>query len=235
MTQDPNAPPLNPLPPVVWLIALPMIAMELVVNAGASGLVGGPDAIGWRVQAAQVFAFSPDYLRQMITAGVYPLDGLWRLVTYAMVHREVSHALFVVVILLALGKFVGEVYRWWAVLATYLVATVVGALAYTAVPLAHSALMGGYPGDYGLIGAYSFLLWVRMVGSGGNQLRAFSLIGFLLAFQVVIAVFGIVVYGVERGTSWEWVADLAGFVAGFALAFVVSPGGWARFLARMRG
>jgi membrane associated rhomboid family serine protease len=74
-----------------------------------------------------------------------------------------------------------------------------------------------------------------MVGTGGNQLRAFSLIGFLLAFQVVIAVFGIVVYGVERGTSWEWVADLAGFVAGFALAFVVSPGGWARFLARMRG
>ena len=233
--QDPNAPPLNPLPPVIWALALPRIAMELGLNAGASGLVGGPDAIGWRVQAAQNFAFSPDYLRQMITSGQYPLDGLWRLVSYAFVHTEVTHALFVVVILLALGKFVGEVYRWWAVLVTYLVATVAGALAYTAVPFTHSALMGGYPGDYGLIGAYSFLLWVRLVGTGGNQFRAFSLIGFLLVFQMVVAVFGIAIYGVERGTTWEWAADIAGFAAGFLTAFVVSPGGWSRMLARVRG
>ena len=233
--QDLNAPPLNPLPPVIWALALPMIAMELVLNAGASGFVGGPDAIGWRVQAAQNFAFSPDYLRQMITSGQFPLDGLWRLVSYAFVHIDVTHALFVVVILLALGKFVGEVYRWWAVLATYLVATVAGALAYTAVPLTHTALMGGYPGDYGLIGAYSFLLWVRLVGTGDNQLRAFSLIGFLLVFQMVVAVFGVALYGVERGTTWEWVADFAGFAAGFLTAFVVSPGGWSRMLERVRG
>ena len=232
--QDRNAPPLNPLPPVVWLIALPMIAMELVVNAGTSGLVGGPDAIGWRVQAAQVFAFSPDYMRQMITAGQYPLDGLWRLVTYAVVHREVSHVLFVVVILLALGKFVGEVYRWWALLLTYLFATVAGALAYAAVPYAHAGLLGGYPGDYGLIGAYSFLLWVRLAGNGESRLRAFQLIGFLLALQVIIAVVGIVWYGIEQGTTWDFVADIAGFAAGFLLAFVVSPGGWARVLTKLR-
>ena len=232
--QDPNAPPLNPLPPVVWILALPLIAMELVLNIGASGLVGGADAIGWRVQAMQNFAFAPDYLRQMVTLGQYPADGLWRLVTYPIVHGDVTHALFVVVILLALGKYVAEVYRWWAVVVTYFAATVVGALAYAAVPLAHGALIGGYPGDYGLIGAYSFLLWVQLVGSGGSQARAFGLIGFLLAFQMVVAVIGIAVYGVAQGTTWDWVADLAGFVTGFAVAFVVSPGGWGRVLAKMR-
>ena len=39
MQRDTNAPPLNPLPPVVWALALPIIAMEVVVNLGARGLV----------------------------------------------------------------------------------------------------------------------------------------------------------------------------------------------------
>lgn len=231
---DLNAPPLNPLPPVVWALSLPMIAVELAANAGARGLVGGPDAIGWRAQMTQLFGFSPDYLRWMIENRQFPLDGLWRLVTYPLVHGGVGHALFVVVILLALGKFVGEIYRWWAVLATFLLATVAGALAYSAVPLAHAGLIGGYPGVYGMIGAYSFLLWVRLAGTGDNQMRAFRLIGFLLAIQVIFAVVGIVVYGVEQGTTWEFVADIAGFGAGFLLAFVVSPGGFARVRAKLR-
>ena len=110
MTQ---AAPLNPLPPVVWALALPMIAMEIVVNAGANGLVGGPDAIGWRSQAIQDFAFSPEYLRQMVILQQYPLDGLYRPFTYPFVHTDLTQAVFVTVILLALSKFVGEVFRWW--------------------------------------------------------------------------------------------------------------------------
>lgn len=231
---DPNAPPLNPLPPVVWLLALPMIAIEIALNAGANGLVGGPDAVGWRVQIMQLFGFAPDYLRWMIENRQFPVLGLTRLLTYPLVHSGVGHALFVVVILLALGKYVGEVYRWWALLVTYLFATVIGALAYAALPYTHAGLLGGYPGDYGLIGAYSFLLWVKLAGSGENQLRAFRLIGFLLALQVFIAVVGVVIYGIEQGTTWEFVADIAGFVTGFALAFAVSPGGWARVLAKLR-
>ena len=162
---DLNAPPLNPLPPVVWLLALPMNAIEVAANAGVNGMIGGAEAVGWRAQLMQLFGFAPDYLRWMIETGQYPLSGLTRLVTYPLVHLGVSHALFVVVILLALGKFVGEIYRWWALLATYLFATIAGALAYTLVPYAHAGLLGGYPGDYGLIGAYSFLLWVRLAGS----------------------------------------------------------------------
>ena len=230
--QDVNAPPLNPVPWVVWLLALPMIAMEVVVQAGANGLAGGPEAIGWRVQAMQIVGFAPDYLRQMMEVGQYPADGLWRLVSYPLVQQNLSQALFVVVILLALGKFVGEIYAWWAVLLTFFVASAVGALAYAAVPLAHAGLLGGYPGNYGLIGAYTFLLWVKLAGNGA--IRAFQLIGFFMVFQVGIAAVGIAFYGLEQGTTWEFVADLAGFAAGFLLAFVVSPGGWARVLAKIR-
>jgi membrane associated rhomboid family serine protease len=198
--QDHNAPPLNPLPPIVWLLALPMIAMELVLNAGASGLVGGPGAIGWRVQALQLFAFSPDNLRLMMDQHRYPIDGLWRMVSYPLVHYDVTQALFVVVLFLALGKFVAEVYRWWAVLLVFVAATIAGALAYAAVPLTQTALIGGYPPVYGMIGAYTFILWVRLAGSG-NQLQAFRLIGFLLAVQIVFSVGTLLWYGAEAGAN----------------------------------
>jgi membrane associated rhomboid family serine protease len=36
------------------------------------------------------------------------------------------------------------------------------------------------------------------------------------------------------GGADYWVADLAGFVAGFALSFVVSPGGVSRLTSRLR-
>lgn len=226
MPSEPNAAPLNPLPWVVWALALPMIAMEIVVNLGAAGLVGGPAALGWRLDALERFAFSPDLMRAMIETGQYPAQGLMRLVTYPFVHVSVTHAVFVIVILLALGKMVGEVFRPWAVLAVFFGASVVGALVYTAVPGLRAPLIGGYPPVYGLIGAFTFLLWVRLVATGANQYRAFTLIGVLLGIQLL--------FGLLFGGGWEWVADLAGFGTGFLLSFVVSPGGWARVRARIR-
>ena len=129
-----NAPPLNPLPPVVWALALPMIAMEAAVTLGSTGMVGGATGIGWRVQALERFVFAPDVMRAMIEQGQYPLNHLIRLVTYPFVHASTTHALFVIVILLALGKMVGEAFRWWAVVVVFLGAAVAGAFAFMLVP-----------------------------------------------------------------------------------------------------
>ncbi|MGQ0566981.1 MAG: rhomboid family intramembrane serine protease [Gemmobacter sp.] len=224
--QDMNAPPLNPLPPVVWLLALPVIAMEVVLSLGASGFVGGQAGIGWRLDAVQRFAFSPEYLRRMYDAGLWPWDGLMRLVSYPLVHVTTTQALFAVVFLLALGKFVGEVFRWWAVLAVVFGAAIAAALVYAAVPFTSGALVGGFPPVYGLIGAFTFILWTNLGRSGGNRMRAFTLIGMLLLLQLL--------FGLLFGGGTEWIADLAGFAAGFLLSFVVSPGGWARVMAKLR-
>ena len=224
--QDTNAPPLNPLPPVVWALALPIIAMEVVVNLGARGLAGGPDAVGWRLDAVQRFAFSPDLMRQMIDQSAFPPEQLMRIVTYPVIHSSFTHALFVIVILLAIGKMVGEVFRWWAVLVVFFGAAIAGALAYTLIPGLRAPLIGGYPPVYGLIGGFTFLLWVNLAAVGANKYRAFSLIGFLLGIQLV--------FGLIFGGGWEWVADLSGFLAGFFLSFVVSPGGWERVRDKLR-
>jgi len=223
---DLNASPINPLPPVVWLLALPVIAMEVVVSLGAAGLVGGASAIGWRLDAVQRFAFSPEYLRRMYEAGLWPAEGLMRLISYPLVHVTTTQAVFVIVFLLALGKFVGEVFRWWAVLVVVFGAAVVGAVVYAAVPFVTAPLVGGYPPVYGLIGAFTFILWTNLGRTGSNQIRAFSLIGLLLAVQLV--------FGLLFGGGTEWIADLAGFATGFVLSFVVSPGGWARVMAKLR-
>ena len=226
MNDNLNAPPLTPLPMVVWVLALPIIAMEVVLGLGARGLVGGAQGVGWRIDAQQRFAFAPDFLRAMLETGQYPLDGLMRLISYPLVHFNFMHAAFVVVMLLALGKMVGEIFRWWAVLVVFFGAAAVGAFAYALVPDVQVALIGGYPAVYGLIGAFTVLLWVTLAAVGANKSRAFTMIGFLLGIQLL--------FGVMFGGGWDWVADLAGFATGLFLSFVVSPGGWARVRGKMR-
>lgn len=224
--QDRNAPPLNPLPAIVWVLALPIIAMEVVVGLGETGILGGIDGAGWRLQALERFVFSPPLMEAMMARGEYPPQQVMRLVTYPFVHGSTTHALFVVVILLALGKMVGEVFRWWAVLVVFFGAALAGAFAYMLVPGNSAPLFGGYPATYGLIGGFTFLLWVNLAAVGANKYRAFSLIGFLLAIQLL--------FGLLFGGGYEWVADVSGFVAGFLLSFLVSPGGWGRVLDKIR-
>jgi membrane associated rhomboid family serine protease len=224
--QDRNAPPLNPLPAIVWVLALPIIAMEIVVGLGGTGVVGGLEGAGWRLQALERFVFSPPLMQAMIDRSDYPLLQMMRLVTYPFVHGSTTHAVFVVVILLALGKMVGEIFRWWAVLVVFFGAAIAGAFAYMLVPGNAAPLFGGYPATYGLIGGFTFLLWVNLAAVGANKYRAFSLIGFLLGIQLL--------FGLLFGGGYEWVADVAGFAAGFLLSFVVSPGGWGRVLDKIR-
>ncbi|NJM81737.1 MAG: rhomboid family intramembrane serine protease [Tabrizicola sp.] len=227
MHPDHNAPPLNPLPAVVWALALPLIVIEIAVALGKAGIVGGPMAVGWRLQAMEYLAFSPDLMRRMVATGQYSLDGLHRLISYPLIHYNFMHALFALVLLLALGKMVGEVFRWWAVLIVFFGAAAVGALTYTFVlPAVEAPLIGGYPAVYGLIGAFTFLLWTNLARVGANRYRAFALIGFLLVIQLV--------FGVLFGGGPEWVADIAGFATGFLLSFVVSPGGFGRVVEKIR-
>jgi membrane associated rhomboid family serine protease len=223
---DRNAPPINPLPPVVWLLALPMIVLEMVFSLGDAGVVGGASAIGWRAAAIEGFGLWPNYWRQQAGLGAFDGELLMRFVTYPFLHFTLTQAVFAIVILLAMGKFVGEIFRWWALAVVFFGASVVGGLVYVSIPAIQPPLFGAYPAVYGLIGAFTFLLWVRLAGTGVNQFRAFSMIGFLLFVQLL--------FGVLFGGGWEWVADLSGFTAGFFLSFVVSPGGFGRVRERIR-
>jgi membrane associated rhomboid family serine protease len=219
--------PFNPLPMIVWVLVLPLIAMEAVLSLADAGLVGGAQGIGWRLQAVERFGLFPELLRYQWETGGQPYDELLRLVTFPLVHGGFTHALFAVVLMLALGKMVGEIFRWWAVLLVVFGSAIVGGVVYSfLIPDLRTQLIGAYPAVYGLIGAFTFLLWVNLARSGANRYRAFSLIGALLFFQLI--------FGVLFGANWDWVADVTGFAAGFLISFFVSPGGWARVMDKIR-
>lgn len=223
--QDHNAPPLNPLPVSVVVLALAIFGVEVVLQAADAGLIGGPAASGWRLALIERFGFYQPLMAWMMETGTLRGDYVMRFVTYPFIHGTFTHALFVLVFLLAMGKLVGEILADWAVLVIFFGATVVGALVYGLIWDTRVMLFGGYPGAYGLVGAFTFILWAGLAGQA-RGIQAFTLIAFLMGIQLV--------FGLLFGAGYNWVAELAGFIAGFGLAFLVSPGGWQAVLRRLR-
>lgn len=218
--------PVNPLPRVVIALFAVVMGIEALFSLGAQGIIGGPQAIGWRLGAIQGYAFSAEIFQWMLANGRWPGEHLARFATYPFIHGNFTHALFAGVMLLALGKFVGEVFRGWAVLAVFFGASIGGAAVYGLLAASPIPLLGAFPGVYGLIGAFTYLLWLKLGQEGGPQIRAFTLIAFLMGIQLV--------FGILFGGSRDWIADLSGFVFGFGLSFVVSPGGFARLREKLR-
>ena len=218
--------PLNPMPPFAVALFLVILGVEVMFTLGARGLVGDPDAVGWRSVAIQDYGFNSAILGWMIENRAWPVEHLRRLVTYAFVHGSFPHALFAGVLLLAMSKFLSAVFRHWAVLALFLVSTVAGAAVYGLLIEAQSWLIGAFPGAYGLIGGFTYVMWLRLGQLGTNQARAFTLIGVLMGLQLV--------FGLFFGSNGTWVADVAGFASGFLASFVLSPGGFAKLRARIR-
>ena len=227
MSDDDHIPfehPFNAIPPLVLILAVIAGGVELVLSAGATGFVGGPGAIGWRIDAISDYAVSPLVLDQILVRGDWSFAP--RFVTYAFVHGSFTQALFGVALLLALGKFVGEVVSWLSLTLLLLLPTVIGAVVFCLIFDGPVPLYGLFPPVYGLIGAFTYLLWLRLGQMGQNRLNAFRLIGVLMVFQLAFALL--------FGASPVWVAEVAGFLTGFAAAVLLAPGGWAAFVARMR-
>lgn len=218
--------PFNALPPAVVGLALVLGGIELLFQIGSYGIVGGANAVGWRIDAMEQFAFFDTVFEAMRDEGRWPFEHVMRFVTYAGVHHSITHAAMVIVFILALGKMVGETFGNVAVLVVFGASVLAGSLAYGLILDTNVQLVGAYPGAYGLIGSYTLMLWIGLGAMEQNQFRAFSLIGFLLAIQLVFALF--------FGRSLDWVADVAGFVTGFVVSILLIPGAPRRIFARIR-
>ncbi len=221
-----NTPPVNPLPPVVILLFMAIALPEAMFSLGARGLIGGPEAVGWRLAAVKDYGFSGDLFDWMLANGRWMPEHLIRFVTYAFVHGAFTATLFACVLTLALGKLVGDTMGQIAVLVLFLGGSIFGALIYALLLDDPAWLVGGFPAVYGLIGGYSFLMWKKLVSAGEQQLRAFSLIAMLMGLQLL--------WGVFFGPSVEWVADLAGFVFGFGASVLLVAGGLTHLLHHLR-
>ncbi|MTH63785.1 rhomboid family intramembrane serine protease [Paracoccus shanxieyensis] len=235
MRQGYDESPLNPVPAVVWALILPMVACEVVFGLAQLGFAGGggPGAgLAMRQIAVERTAFIPQMVIQMVQHGVFVLEYAYRILSYSFVHLSFMHALFVIVFALALGNLLAGQFRPWAVLALFFGSAIGGALVYTLVvallpQFRFQPLIGGYPAVYGFVGAFTFLLWTRLGQENANRMRAFTLIGMLLAFQLVFAI-------LFQSGNTTWIAEVAGFATGFLLSFVLIPGGIGRVMRQIR-
>lgn len=221
-----NESPFHSLPPLVVALTLAIMGIELAFQAGSAGFVGGAQAVGWRQAAVESYGFNGAIWDWMVQNGLYPAEHLMRLVTYQFVHGNLTHAAFASVLLLAMGNMVGQVFHPVATLAVFIVSGIVAAAGFGLILDNRMWLVGAYPGVYGLIGGYTYLLWLRLGELGQRQVQAFTLIGFLMGIQLL--------FGLLFGGSPDWVADVIGFITGFVMSFFVSPGGFAKLRGKIR-
>ncbi|MEL7345781.1 MAG: rhomboid family intramembrane serine protease [Pseudomonadota bacterium] len=226
MQSHPDASPINPLPAVVVALTLMILGVEIVLWAAGRGLIGGAGGVGWRIDAMQSYGFSGRLFDWMVETGRFEFANTIRFVTYPFIHAGFLHLAMVLVFLLALGKMVSEVLGSMALIVTFFACAIVGALVFALLTQTEEILIGGYPSAYGLIGTYTFILWVRLGQTGQNQMQAFGLIGILMGIQLI--------FGVLFNVGLTWIAEVAGFVTGFLIAPLVAPGGLRRVLDKLR-
>lgn len=215
---DPDAsrPPLfQTLPPLVVGLALLLAGVEAVFQLAAHGVLGGREGIGWRMAAMQGWGFSAPLFDQMVVRREFPAADLARFLSYGAMHASLVHALFAIVLLLALGKAVSERFSATATAVVMAAGMVAGALAYWAVLDGRHLLVGAYPAIYGLLGAFTWSLWIGSKGKA--RLLAFRLVALLIGLQVV--------FGLIEESGNIWVAEAGAFLVGFATAFLVAPDG----------
>ncbi len=231
---DLNAPPFNPLPGVIILLACLVGGIELVFQLAEAGFIGGPRAIGWRVAAVQQFAFSDQVFDWMRMNGIYTAHNMVRFISYSFIHQSLMHAVFALVFILAIGKFVAEIMHPLAVLFIFLASAAISAFVYSVLLDDHTMLMGAFPAIYGLLGAYTWLQVTKLTSEGENGLRAFSLVFALLAITLVFLLISWLLQSARLGGIGIWLTQLIGFVVGFLLSVVLAPDGRHRVQTALR-
>jgi membrane associated rhomboid family serine protease len=224
--QNDDSAPFNVLPAPVLAVAVVIFGLEVMFQLASLGFLGGQGGVGWRLNAVRDYAVFNDIAAEMWRLGVYPPEQMVRFLTYPLIHGGMIHAVFVCAFVLALGKMVSEAFSPLAFVAIFVGSCLAGALGFVLLLDSPVPLIGGFPGAYGLIGAFTFILWVRAGLRGDSRYRAFGLIAVLLAVQLG--------FGIFNGEFGNVVAEMSGFAAGFLLSFVVSPGGWRRVLEKLR-
>ena len=222
MTQDPrDMSPFNPLPFAVWVLVLAIAGVEMVLWAGAHGLVNWTGSAGWRAQALVVFGISPELQGWMLESRQAPPEHLLRYLGYGFVHLGPLQAGLVVVIAAALGKYCAEALGSWRVLLVLALAQAMGGFAFGLIAQPGTWLIGGYPLIFALAGCYAGLVWAS-ADARGARIKALALVGVLLSGRLALAAF--------LGGGADWVADLVACVAGCALGHMLRPG----LVARLR-
>lgn len=221
-----NEAPFNPVPPIVWVLVCAIMGVELMFQAAEAGFIGGKEGIGWRLTYSREFGFYDPIFEWMRETGRTPVEEIARFVGYLFIHYSLMHAALVCVFTLALGKFTAERLGQISVLVIFLASGILGAFGYGLILNEPNLLLGGYPAAYGLIGSFTWIMFLGHLAGGEKGIYAFRLIAIFMLIQLVWKLF--------FGGNNEWLAELLGFGVGFALAVLFTPGAIRLAMLRLR-
>jgi rhomboid protease GluP len=226
MSENPPPKAFNSMPPVVVALFGLIAGTELLFTFAGTGILGGPDGIGWRYTAIENYAVNTTLVGWMVENNKYPLEHLARFVSFSFVHSSMINTAVACALFLAMGKMVGTAFSAVAVLVFFFVSAGMGAICYSLAVPEGGWLFGSFTGIYGLIGAYTFIVWVSLRIQNAPQGQAFYLIAILMGVQLG--------FGMILGDNDSWIADLTAFVTGFILSFFFVPGGFGSVLELFR-
>jgi|TARA_B110000263_G_scaffold98629_1_gene86148 rhomboid protease GluP len=205
---------INPLPPIILIITLILILIELIFQLSEANLMFGESGQVLRNNIIMEYAFFGSLQDWMLSNGVFRWEFAIRYVTYPFIHLSFMQTLIATVMFLALGKMVCEIYNGFLFFALIFASSVSGAFFYGLILNDQFPLIGLFPAIYGLIGAYTYILWASLRSVGAKSANAFILVALLLGIQILFKF-------LFNGAN-DWIADLFGFFTGFLFAFLTN-------------
>ena len=208
----------NPVSKIVLALVLGMLVVELTLQAGERGLIGGPAAMGWRLELVRNFGFHKAVFDHILQGGQIEPKVVWPFLSYFFVPRSFVNVLIPAALILGMGKMISDRFSGLAVAILALASTLAGALAFGLLSADGGfPLTGAYPVFYGFIGTFTWIRVYDLRQEEKNILPAFAAIGMFVVFRTVFTL----LYGLDNG----WSADLAGVIIGFLLAYILAPDG----------
>ncbi|HEU0223092.1 MAG TPA: rhomboid family intramembrane serine protease [Paracoccaceae bacterium] len=208
---------LPPLPAGLKLALGAMVAIELVLTAADSGLIG---ARHWRAAAIALFGFQ-EAVFDGSAREYWPGERWAMLVTHAFLHGGLVHLAMNVVVLLSLGKLVTARVGGVRTVALLFLTAIGGGLVFGLIGPAQSQMVGASGAVFGFIGLWQYGDWRFRLRHGLTLRPVVSLI-LGLAFANLL-----IWWMLRGGLAWE--AHLGGFLAGWFCGWawrgVSGPGG----------
>lgn len=209
MTQTFRPGPDRHAPVVLWIVALcalPEVAMTLVETP----LFGFTDL---RRAAVIHGAFWPGLLREWDP--VYPGQTAAMFFTYAFLHSGLMHLLFNMLIVVHLGREAVARLGQRGFVLLYMLTAAGGAAGFALLSSSPGPMVGASGAVFGLFGATQFWDLQRRRASGAPLAPFWKMMFGLVLMNVLL--------WIMVGGLLAWQAHLGGYVAGFLLAWLVTP------------
>lgn len=194
-------------PGYLWVLVGLLVAIELVLTAAEAGLVGQP---GLRVGAFMLGAFWPPLLVPG-AEGLYPGQRFVMFLSHAFLHGSLGHVAMNGVILLALGKALGERAGAVRTLALFALSAIAGAAAFALLSSASGPMIGASGAAFGFFGLWNAWDFTARLRAGLPLRPVLATVAGLVLINVALWLF--------LGGGLAWQAHLGGYLTGWAAAF----------------